>query len=122
MCQGEHVVDDDGNNNNALGWLWKNTTCFDLVEGTLSPGVRDRNVDSFVCIERGDQVPESRVESAAGELWSPARRPWLILPRLRLLVSSNDVLKQQQQQPASCNKVSVVHMALEDIDVCEGSS
>lgn len=56
MCQGEHV--DDDNSNNALGWLGKNTTCSDLVEGTLSPGVRDRNVDSFVCIERGDQVPE----------------------------------------------------------------
>lgn len=56
MCQGEHV--DNDNNSNALGWLRRSTTCFDLVEGTLSPGVRDRNVDSFVCIERGDQVPE----------------------------------------------------------------
>lgn len=64
MCQGEHDNNDNNSNNNyTLGWLWgkknpKNAAQLCGRQGTLSPGARDRNVDSFVCIRRGDQVPE----------------------------------------------------------------
>lgn len=65
------------------------------------------------------QSSESRAPPE--EFGRPPGGPWLILPRLLLFVSSDDVSEQQQQQPTSCSKVSAVHVAFKDIDVDEGS-
>lgn len=94
-----------------LGRLWKNTTRFG-------------GGSTFACCARPTCV-RSFASSGSRDLEAPSenlrRHPWLILLLLLPFVSSSDVL-EQQQQPAPCNKVSVVHVAFEDIDVGEGSS